>query len=83
MISSLSNTFSSLVGLPLMQSISNPDTESLTSQETRLRQNVKDNMDIIMYDKDANLVNSVVTYFILNSFNATQFLELLKINQTN
>jgi len=80
-ISSLSTVFSSMVGISLMRSISEPSTETLTKQEIRLRNYVKGYMDIIMHDKDANLVIGIVTDSILTSFTAIQFLQLLKINQ--
>jgi len=81
MIGALSNIFSGIVGITLIKSISEPSIESLSKQERRLRKCVKDCIDIIMHDKDANLVIQVVNDSILSSFTTTQFLQLLKMKQ--
>ena len=81
MLSILSNIFNAIVGITFMNSISDPSKDSLTKQEIRLRQMVKNCIDIIMYDKDSNLVFAVVNDSIINSFVTPQNFQNLKINQ--
>ena len=82
MISILSNIFSALTGIAFMNSIGNHSSEDLSDHEIRLRKCVRSHMDIMMHDKDRNLVVPVVQNAILQGFSITQILEFLKFSQT-
>ena len=83
MISILSNIFSALTGIAFMNSIGNSSSEDLSEHEIRLRKCVRSHMDIMMHDKDRNVVVPVVQNAILQGFSIIQFLELLKLSQTS
>jgi len=82
MISTLSNIFSALTGITFINSIGNPSSEDLSKHEIRLRKCIRFHMDIMMHDKDRNLVVPVVQNAILQGFSITQILEFLKFSQT-
>jgi len=83
MTSTLALIFSGIVGTTLMNAVSDPSRKSLTSQEVKMRQCVRECTDIIMHDKDANIVFPVIRDSILNSFQLTQALQLLKLEKTS